>query len=90
MKNTRIDNTRKNIPGFSRYSITRSGTVYINSTGRVLAVKDFDHYSGRYNLTTTNKGITRRVTRNVEYLVNRTYGAGTYSGLGIATSLCGD
>lgn len=78
--NSNLSAIAKKIPGFNRYSITRSGIVYVNATGKMLAVKDFDHYSGRYNLTTTIKGTVTRVTRNIEYLVNRTYGAGSFAG----------
>lgn len=65
----------KNIPGYARYNITKDGIVYSAITGNKIAVKDFDHFSGRYNLTIGRGKTTRRVTVNANKLIILAYGS---------------
>lgn len=40
----------RKIPGFNNYGISSNGDVVNLKTKEILSPKDFDHFSGRYNL----------------------------------------
>lgn len=68
----------KAIRGYAPYSITRDGEVINRNTGRSIAIKDYDHRSGRVNLTVTRNGQKVRVTQCIEKLYNLAWGKNSY------------
>lgn len=60
----------RTIPGFSSYGISSNGHLANVRTNYILTPKDFNHYTGRYNLT-DNRGKKR--TRSALALVSSTY-----------------
>lgn len=77
MTNSTMQDTRS-IRGYAPYSITKGGEVINRNTGHVIAVKDYDHFSGRVNLTVTRNGEKVRVTQNIERLYNLAWGKDAY------------